>query len=52
MLAHVLGVESSTANNLPRVENRLEDVMHLKPTDSVPVFHVEIDIASQTLKQE
>ena len=52
ILAHVPGVENSAADYLSRLEIRPEERVHLKLTDSIPVHHIEIEIASKTPKQE
>ena len=52
VLAHVPGVENLAADFLSRLEIRPEERVHLKLTDSIPVHHIEIDIASKTPKQE
>ena len=51
-LAHVPGVESPAADYLFRLEIRPDERVHLKLTDSIPVHHTEVDIASKTPKQE
>ena len=52
ILAHVPGVEDPTADYFTRLEIRSEERVHLKTTDSIPVHHIEIEIASKTPKQE
>ena len=52
ILAHVPGVENPAADYLFRLEIRPEERVHLKLTDSIPVNHIEIEIASKTPKQE
>ena len=52
MLAHVPGVKNAAANYLSRLDNWIEDRIHKKLIDSVPVFFVGIDIALKTPKQE
>ena len=52
ILAHVPGVENPAADYLSRLEIRPEERVHLKLTDSIPVHHIEIEIASKTPKQE
>ena len=52
MLALIPCAENPAADYLSRLEVQPEDRLHLKVTDSLPVFHVEIDIASKTPKQE
>ena len=46
------GVENPAADYLSRLEIRPEERVHLKLTDSIPVHHIEIGIASKTPKQE
>ena len=52
VLAPVPGVENPGADYLSRLEIRPEDRIHLKLIDAIPVFQVEIDIASKTPTQE
>ena len=52
ILAHVPGVENPAADYLSRLEIRPEERVHLKLPDSIPVHHIEIEIASRTPKQE
>ena len=52
VLAYNLGVVNSAGGYLSRLENRPDDRKHLKITHSIPVFQVEIDVASKTPKQE
>ena len=50
MSAHVQA--NPAADYLSRLEIRPENRIHIKLTDSVPVFHVEIDNPAETPKQE
>ena len=52
VLAHVPCVENPAADYLSRLEIRREERVHLQLTDSIPVHHIEIEIASKTPKQE
>ena len=52
ILAHVPGVDYPAADYLSKLEIRPEERVHLKLTVSIPVHHKEIDIASETPKQE
>ena len=52
ILAHVPGVENPAVDYLSRLEIRPDERVHLKLTDSIPVHHIEVDIASKTPKQE
>ena len=52
VIAHVPGVENPAVEYLSRLEVRPEYRIHLKLSDILPVFHVEIDIASKTPKQK
>ena len=52
VITHVPGVENPAVDYLSRLEVRFEYRIHLKLTDIFPVFHVQIDIASQTPEQE
>ena len=52
ILAHVPGVENPAADYFSRLEIRPEERVHLKLTNSIPVHHKEIEIASKTPKQE
>ena len=49
ILAHIPGVENPAADYL---SIRPEERVHLKLNDSIPVHHIEIEIASKTPKQE
>ena len=48
VLAHVPGTENPAADYLSRLDIRPEERIHLKLNDEIPVFHVEIDLASRT----
>ena len=52
LLTHIPGVENPAADYLSRLEIRPEERVHLKLHYSIPVHHIEIDIASKTPKQE
>ena len=52
VLAHVRGTENPAADYLSRFDIRPEERIHLKLHDKIPVFHVEIDLASKTPKQD
>ena len=52
VLAHVPGTENPAADYLSRLDIRPEERIHLKLNDEIPVFHVEIDLASRTPKQD
>ena len=52
VLAHVPGTENPAADYLSRLDIRPEEGIHLKLHDEIPVFHVEIDLASKTPKQD
>ena len=51
VLAHVPGTENPAADYLSRLDIRPEERIHLK-LNEIPVFHVEIDLASRTPKQD
>ena len=52
VLAHVPGVENPAADYLSRIDIHPKDRIHLKLHDEIPVFKVEIDLASKTAKQD
>ena len=52
VLAHIPGTENPAADYLSRLDNRSEERIHLKMHDEILVFHVEINVASKTLKQD
>ena len=52
LLAHFPGVDNPAADYLSRREIGPENRIHLKLTNSIPVFQVEINIASKAPKQE
>ena len=52
VLAHVPGVENPSSDYQSRLQIQLGDGIHSKLTQSIPVFHWQIDIASKTPKQE
>ena len=52
VLAHVPGVENPAADYLSRIDIHPKDRIHLKLHDEIPVFKVEIDLASKTPKQD
>ena len=52
ILAHVPGVENPAADYLSRLDIAPSDRIHLKLKDTIPVHHIEIDLASQTPKQD
>ena len=52
VLAHVPGTENPAADYLSRLDIRPEERIHLKLNDEIPVFHVGIDLASKTPKQD
>ena len=52
VLAHGSGVENQVAVYMLRLEFRPEDRLHPKLPGSIPVFRVEIDIASKTPTHE
>ena len=51
-LAYVPGTENPAADYLSRLDIQPEERIHLKLHDEIPVFHVEIDLASKTPKQD
>ena len=52
VLAHVPGVENPAADYLSRIDIHPKDRIHLKLHDEIPVFKVEVDLASKTPQQE
>ena len=52
VLDHVPGVENPAADYLSRIDIHPKDRIHLKLHDEIPVFKVEIDLASKTPKQD
>ena len=52
VLAHVPGVENPAVDYLSRINIHPKDKIHLKLHDEIPVFTVEIDLASKTPKQD
>ena len=52
VLTHVPGVENPAADYLSRIDINPADRIHLKLHDEIPVFKVEIDLASKTPKQD
>ena len=52
VLAHVPGVENPAADYLSGIDINPADRIHLKLLDEIPVFQVEIDLASKTPKQD
>ena len=52
VLAHVPGVENPAVDYLSRIDINPADRIHLKLHDEIPVFKVEIDLASKTPKQD
>ena len=52
ILAHVPGVENPAADYLSRLDIKPQDRIHLKLHDTIPVQHIEVDLASQTPKQD
>ena len=52
VFAHVPGTENPAADYLSRLDIRPDERIHLKLNDEIPVFHVEIDLASRTPKQD
>ena len=52
VLAHVPGVENPAADYLSRIDIHPKNRIHLKLHDEIPVFKVEIDLASKTPKQD
>ena len=50
VLAHVPGVEKPVADYLSRLDINPRDRIHLKLHDEIPVYKVEIDLASKTPK--
>ena len=52
VLAHVPDVENPEADNLSRLDKNPRDRIHLKLNDEIPVYKVEIDLASKTPKQD
>ena len=52
VLAHVPGVENLAADYLSRIDIHPKDRIHLKLHDEIPVFTVEMDLASRTPKQD
>ena len=52
VLAHVPGVKNPAADYLSRIDIHPKDRIHLKLHDEIPVFKVEIDLASKTPKQD
>ena len=51
-LAHVPQTEEPAVDNLSRLNFEPQDRIHLKLTDNIPVYHIGIDLASKTLKQD
>ena len=51
-LTQLPGVENPAADYLPQLETRPEERVHLKLNDSIPVYLIEIDIASKPPKRE
>ena len=51
-LVYVAGVENPAADHLSHIGIRPENRIHLKKKDCIPVFEVEINIASKTPKQQ
>ena len=52
ILAHVPGVENPAADYLSRLDIKPQDRIHLKLHDTIPVQHIEVDLACQTPKQD
>ena len=52
VLAHVPGVENPAADYLSRIDIHPKERIHLKLHDEIPVFKVEIDLASKPPKQD
>ena len=52
VLAHVPGAENPAADYLSRIDIHPKDRIHVKLHDEIPVFKVEIDLASKTPKQD
>ena len=51
VLTHVPGVENAAADYLSRIDIHPKDRIHLKLHDEIPVFKVEIDLASKRLSR-
>ena len=52
VLAHVPCTENPAAEYLSPLDIRPEERIHFMPNDEFPVYHVEIDLSSETPKQD